>query len=761
MSQDRYAFSNRASSSAYSRPFFAQHLRDTQSDLAHRWRRHSDTIKATWRFLSRNQRVKCLLAIGRGRSTPNRASDVSLGSIHQLVPEWNLNDLVTDTEHLINHLTHRATTSLHQQVFVGCGGQSGDRMYVHYMINRGVSPRSPLPGEFMFFPDSKDYGTSREVAEHELPLALWASDLATSICVPTLLGDLILARQQCFIGDLKSITAEILSLGPEAEHAEKLTLPCVRVNAQLNHTGGSSELADFSRGARHQKEVIDKLLELFQPEGILDEHQSLLPHCTDKYSSACVFNVVQNLVKGATIWAYIGHLLRELQRVGTESICRPVLLQELSNSCMLEWARLQAVLKRFIYQGFGIGHFQRKSNAFDQLGNPVIVFKNDPTEIIDSDSQRYLLFHLAHSSENPADVIYMLGYLAGLWKQEPQTSTFLYNPRDHENKAFHEFVSVSDYVKKLSELLGLPPPSGTEGCSCVSKCHILEIDFLNSLKRDKFIDLRDYCGPIAVLLRTSMAKGCLNKLDELVTDRMGTTIRGLYEDVLRDSISDLDAHCEQLRVSFRQKNASVPLNSPLSAEESTRRRDTKSERSYGIDRMSCNSAGLAETDERPQMQYQLFNSEQVCPAANKSSKRPNRKKKSDCPASPKSPDARKGDDKHVARNVTVEADTLGSMTFKVKSSTAEFFWTLFSKSKARSSTSWKSFEAAMADLGFSIMRNKGGSSVAFVPSEDSPQLRPVTIHAPHHFQIEGYRSLILSRRLTRAYGWDENTFQVS
>lgn len=104
----------------------------------------------------------------------------------------------------------------------------------------------------------------------------------------------------------------------------------------------------------------------------------------------------------------------------------------------------------------------------------------------------------------------------------------------------------------------------------------------------------------------------------------------------------------------------------------------------------------------------------------------------------------------------MEADALGSMTFKVKSSTAEFFWTL----KARSSTSWKSFETAMADLGFSIMRNKGGSSVAFVPSEDLPQLRPVTIHAPHHFQIEGYRSLMLSRRLTRAYGWDENTFQV-
>uniref|UniRef100_L2FP45 Ipa protein n=2 Tax=Colletotrichum fructicola (strain Nara gc5) TaxID=1213859 RepID=L2FP45_COLFN len=674
----------------------------------------------------RNQRVKCLLAIGRGRSTPNRASDVSLGSIHQLVPEWNLNDLVTDTEHLINHLTHRATTSLHQQVFVGCGGQSGDRMYVHYMINRGQGLWN-LTGSCRTRTSSCPLGV-RLSNKHLRVHTSWGPHSG---------------KTAIFIGDLKSITAEILSLGPEAEHAEKLTLPCVRVNAQLNHTGGSSELADFSRGTRHQKEDIDKLLELLlvepgtlkhdverwfcsQPEGILDEHQSLLPHCTDKYSSACVFNVVQNLVKGATIWAYIGHLLRELQRVGTESICRPVLLQELSNSCMLEWARLQAVLKRFIYQGFGIGHFQRKSNAFDQLGNPVIVFKNDPTEIIDSDSQRYLLFHLAHSSENPADVIYVLGYLAGLWKQEPQTSTFLYNPRDHENKAFHESVSV-----------------------------------MITLKRDKFIDLRDYCGPIAVLLRTSMAKGCLNKLDELVTDRMGTTIRGLYEDVLRDSISDLDAHCEQLRVSFRQKNASVPLNSPLSAEESTRRRDTKSERSYGIDRMSCNSAGLAETDERPQMQHQLFNSEQVCPAANKSSKRPNRKKKSDCPASPKSPDARKGDDKHVARNVTVEADTLGSMTFKVKSSTAEFFWTLFSKSKARSSTSWKSFEAAMADLGFSIMRNKGGSSVAFVPSEDSPQLRPVTIHAPHHFQIEGYRSLILSRRLTRAYGWDENTFQVS
>ncbi|KAK2730917.1 ipa protein [Colletotrichum kahawae] len=738
MSQD-YPFSNGTSSSARSRPFFTQHLRDTQSDLAHRWRRHSDTIKTTWRSLSRNQRVKCVLAVARGRSTPNRASDVSIGTIHQLMPEWNLNDLVADAEYLINHLSHRATSSLHHQVLMGCGGQPGDRLYVHDMMNRGVSAQAPLQGEFMFFPDSKDYGISREVAEHELALALWASDLATSICVPTLLGDLILSRQQCFVGDLKSITAEILSLGPETEYAEKRTLPCVRLNARLKHTGGSSELTDFVQGARHQKEDIDKHLELL----------------------ACVFNVVQNLIKGATIWEYVGHLFRELQRVGTESICRPVLLQELSNCCMLEWARLQTVLKRFIYQGFGIGHFQRKSDTFDQLGNPIIVFKKDPMEIINSDSERYLLFHLAQSSQNPADVIYFLGYLAGLWQQKPKTSTFLYNPRDHENKAFHEFVSASHYVKRLSELLDLPPPSSTEGCFFASKYHTLEIDFLNSLKRDKFIDLRDSCGPIAVLLRTGMAKGCLNKLDELVTDRMGTTIRGLYEDVLRDSISDLDAHCEQSRVSFRQKTTSMPLSSPMSPEESTRRRDTKSERSYGIDRMFCNSASPAETAESPSMQHQLLNDEEDHPAANESSKRPNRKKRSDCRTIHTSPDALRGDDKnHVARNVVREGDALGNMTFKVKSSTAEFFWALFSKSKARPSTSWKSFEAAMADLGFSVMRNKGGSSVAFIPPEDLPKLRPVTIHAPHHFQIEGYRSLILSRRLTRAYGWDENTFRV-
>ncbi|KAF4805933.1 hypothetical protein CGCSCA5_v014913 [Colletotrichum siamense] len=92
--------------------------------------------------------------------------------------------------------------------------------------------------------------------------------------------------------------------------------------------------------------------------------------------------------------------------------------------------------------------------------------------------------------------------------------------------------------------------------------------------------------------------------------------------------------------------------------------------------------------------------------------------------------------------------------------TAEAFWTIMGKDRARTRVSWNAFERAMGYLGFSVARCSG-SAVTFTPEAGAMEKRSITLHRPHKGQIEGYRSLILSRRLGKVYGWEESTFVVA
>jgi hypothetical protein len=65
----------------------------------------------------------------------------------------------------------------------------------------------------------------------------------------------------------------------------------------------------------------------------------------------------------------------------------------------------------------------------------------------------------------------------------------------------------------------------------------------------------------------------------------------------------------------------------------------------------------------------------------------------------------------------------------------------------------------MADLGFSVMP-KGGSVFTF-NAPASMESRPITLHRPHVFEIEGYKLLIIARRLQRVYGWSAKSFVVA
>ncbi|KAH9226395.1 hypothetical protein K456DRAFT_42937 [Colletotrichum gloeosporioides 23] len=87
--------------------------------------------------------------------------------------------------------------------------------------------------------------------------------------------------------------------------------------------------------------------------------------------------------------------------------------------------------------------------------------------------------------------------------------------------------------------------------------------------------------------------------------------------------------------------------------------------------------------------------------------------------------------------------------------TAEAFWTIMGKTRARTRVSWNAFGRAMGCLGFSIARCSG-SAVTFAPEAGVMEKRSITLHRPHNGQIEGCRSLILARQLGKVYGWEKN-----
>ncbi|KAF7908185.1 uncharacterized protein EAF01_003940 [Botrytis porri] len=85
---------------------------------------------------------------------------------------------------------------------------------------------------------------------------------------------------------------------------------------------------------------------------------------------------------------------------------------------------------------------------------------------------------------------------------------------------------------------------------------------------------------------------------------------------------------------------------------------------------------------------------------------------------------------------------------------------MFSKSEARGSVSWISFETAMVDLGFSVIP-KFGSVYTFSPAaKDVGREKSITFHRPHKSEIEGWKLVMFASRLKRIYGWNEQSFKV-
>lgn len=439
-----------------------------------------------------------------------------------------------------------------------------------------------------------------------------------------------------------------------------------------------------------------------RPELVADDKGNTLPAHTDKYISPAFFDAIHTAVQTAAVWNYLGRLLEYLETLPENKACRTPVLQEIANVCNLEYNRDQALLKRHVQTGMGIKFFKRFPDSYDNSGNARVALKGDPAKLARGDKQLQIMLRLCQADTTSSKAAECVKNLAELHEKHPNVRDKL---GEGEYNALVDLYRIVHFIQEVSPVISMPSPSRKSGQKFIAKTQELEAE-LSQLKNG--INLLDYALPIDSLLEPGMADGALEALDNYIVEKTGTKLGFLYQDMIDLCLASIQQQCQQELDKINSAQASETRYIPF-----------------------------PEFDVKPEVRV-----EQHRRAKQKT--RPDRPSAFEI-APPKT------------RLVTGEEQALSLQTFKVSAATADVFSKLFDKSKARVSVPWTSFEAALAELHFSVVP-KFGSVYTFFPPESMAASKSFTVHRPHKSQIEGYLIPIFARKPNRLYGWGEKTF---
>lgn len=445
-----------------------------------------------------------------------------------------------------------------------------------------------------------------------------------------------------------------------------------------------------------------------RPELVPDEKGRTLPMHTDKYISSTVLEVMHNAVKVTAIWEYMTRLMEILQN-SSQKRHQALVLQEISNLCHLEYSRTQILLRRQISTAWGSGSkwFNRVSNTYDN-GNARIALKAIPETLATKNAQLYYLLRLCRPDTTAVKAVEWIKKLDEFHNAHPDAVEDLaYGQAD----ALAELIIIASFIQSLSGILPIPTFSRKKAQLFATKCAALEAS-LNEIKPE--IDISDYAVPIDNLREPGMTEAALNALDDFVKKRTGNKLEFHYQELVNQCTAELQ---EQLKS------------------------ETERQQKVNADQQS------------KMVEYVPFPPEVPKEPAARIQER--REKEKTRPAHSSVYDFTSTAQPSTTTNVKIAQPP---DHFKVKKSTFNVFFALLSPSERSGSIPWTSFEAAMADLGFSISATYG-SARKFMPPKKISAQSPLIIHRPHTSRIEGAKLLLFASRLKRVYGWGPNTFQ--
>lgn len=697
-------------------------LKELHSDLARKYRNHAAAIETMWRSFSKSQREKCLKIGFAGGAVLRYSGDRSLGDAYKMVPELNLQDISTEPSFLLDHLKHRSTTSLFEQYCDGVHGRPGDCNFILEMMatkNLRYAGRFE-PGYTLFYEEK--YGQSVKILSHHgQTLACFAAAMRAGVLVPLSTGELILERQVTLLQSFNIIIEDILNMGSrtrankerprKSEQAASAALSKLTIQERPKKLS----LPDLISFAQDQKGSLEEFLGLLsaepvvlahavntwffsRPELVLDDKGRCLPVHTDKHISASLFDAVHDSIKGATIWNYICRLLELLGNPTTEKMYHPIVLQEISNICHLEYGRAQIQFIRHIQTGTGAKYFKRVAHSFDDAGIARVIMKIRPEELTRVNPQLHYMLRLCQPQTYASKAAEWIKKLGDLYESHPDDREILH---EREIDALGDLIVITAFIQDISPVISMPTPSRKKRQIFISRSKDLDAE-LSKLRGQ--IDLRDFVVPIDNLLEPGMTNKALSALDQFVVDKTGSKMGFLYQDLVEECLADLQNQCRETKAKLdKTEYVPLPVTDPQPLKERVEIRRHKEKTRPGQSTIFEIIPTLETPEEKPFQPNQVF---QVSPPA------------------------------------------------------GEVFSTLFNKSEARGSVNWGAFEGAMAELGFSVMP-KYGSVYTFSPPDGMNVKKSFTVHRPHKSSIEGYLIPVFARRLKRTYGWDENAFNIA
>lgn len=274
--------------------------------------------------------------------------------------------------------------------------------------------------------------------------------------------------------------------------------------------------------------------------------------------------------------------------------------------------------------------------------------------------------------------------------------------RRAESEALYNLASTASFFQDITAILPMPAMSGKKTQIFKFRSDALASE-LDSVK--EVVDLSEYTAHMTKLLEEDNAERALATLDALVLEKTGTTLERLCVDLVGQCINDIHEYHKQQQTKTAQKKTEIQPYVPI----------------------------IETTTQAVRIEQQR----------QKDKNRPARSSVFDAPVDP-------------AEEPEVEEE---APIYKVRQSTFDTFSILFSRGQARGSIPWTDFEAAMADLNFSVIP-KFGSVYTFLPPVGMGVQKSFTVHRPHQSWIEAHLLLILASRLKRVYGWGLDYFKV-
>ncbi|KAH6618229.1 hypothetical protein B0J18DRAFT_274395 [Chaetomium sp. MPI-SDFR-AT-0129] len=718
-------------------------LKELHADLGRKYKKHEAEIETFWRSFDATQRAACLRAGAAGGVVLRHPTDASLGNVCKFIPEYNLRDIAdSGPDFLLDLIKHRATTSLFQQYCEGDRGDPGDHgVIVEMERTRGLRHVQTFDRCFTLFLDENQYGQSFRMSDavNEVPAPLLPA-IRAGLCVPQSRGELILLRQlyltQCLVILIDDILDEGSRTRAKKEVPKKSDKAASAALAKLtiqDRPPAEDSLSDLIASALEQKATLDEYFSLLctepvvlvhaaniwfftRPELVADEQGRRLPAHSDRYISGAILEAIHSAVQGAAVWDYICRLLELLNtQAGADEVYRAISLQEIANVCHLEFARAQALFKRHVQTGTGAKFFKRQSGAHDRAGNARVSMKCNLKKLAKADAQLYYMMHLCQAETTPQDAVNWLKKLAEFNESHPTAREQM---EEREADALNDLAVVVGFIQDLSPAISMPSVSYKKGQMFVSRSQDLEAEIVQL--KDQ-VDLLDFALPIDNLLEPAMSEGARKKLDQFVIDKVGTKMGFLYEDLVHECFAVLENQYQLAKAKMEEQAKAATMEQQQ------------------------------ETDWTPiPVPAPQPRKERVEQRRQKEKTRPAHSSVYEITQAAAPP----------AVEASAEESTPSLRTFEVSASAAEVFSTLFDKSRSRGAVNWADFVAAMVGLGFSVLP-KFGSVYTLLPPESMGVKQSITVHRPHKSRIEGYRLLILSRRLKRTYGWGEKTFVVA